>query len=67
MTRAHRLAAALVLAALAAVALAAPARAGTFRVSQCAATDGSARSFQADVWSWRGGWPGVYCGPASGT
>ena len=61
------LAAVLLAASLLAAALlaAAPARAGTFRVSQCAAVaDGglSPRSFQAGLWSLTNAWPEAECG-----
>ncbi len=48
--------------------LAAPARAGTFRVSQCAAVDAglAPRGYQDGLWWVGGGWPAVDCGHAGG-
>ncbi len=54
---------------LLALGLAAPARAGTFRVSQCAAADAgglSPRGYQGDLWRVGGGWPDVECGRPGG-
>ena len=71
MTRQSTLRAALVAALLVATLLAAallaaaPARAGTFRVSQCAAVaDGglSPRGYQAGLWSVANAWPEAECG-----
>jgi hypothetical protein len=47
----------------------APARAGSFRVSQCATADAGAlspRGYQASLWSVSNGWPAVSCGSAGG-
>ena len=73
LARRPRLAAALVvlitlLALALALALAAPARAGTFRVSQCATGDGglTPRAFQGDLWWVTGGWAAVDCGRPGG-
>ena len=67
--RLRLLAGPLAAAALLALITAAPARAGTFRVHQCAAADAgvySPRAYQGDLWWVGGGWPDMECGAPGG-